>query len=214
MSKIFRGRIVDDSNYSRLTNTLSIPPTPAKRSSWKHNVTQTIVGTVAALTIHAIIFTLLMVSSSSYNPLELYSQASARFFMKNAATNGLDDNVVLNISTDCSRVEVFNQPQCVEDKVAVFYRYVGNESGDHKLRSPDEFVAKGGVCRDIAVTYAAIFLKMNWTVEYNFPVSEHVTTLIKRPFDCPTNATVDCSIFCEFNNDDLEFCSVMGETNE
>jgi len=187
-----------------------IPWSKRKHPWWK----QCIVGFGIALIIHALIFTtfsLISLDGTGSNPLELYARAYARTIFTHTVANSLNDRIVLNISSECQNVPLEAQAYCVHNTIEPLYHYVNNAS-NYMIHTPDETVIQGGVCRDWAVMTAAIFRKMGWNVEYNFPIPAHVTLTVWHTMPCD-NGHTGCTIFCEFNNDELSDCTLMEGEN-
>lgn len=83
-----------------------------------------------------------------------------------------NDEFVMNVTKFCAPFSNQTFVECVVMQVAPKYTF-----RNHTLPvvySPTEFVTEGGVCRDIAVTYAAIFANAGWRTDFEFDIPQHV----------------------------------------
>lgn len=110
---------------------------------------------------------------TSNSPLVWMSNIVTENVYRTTAIAGLSDKIVLEATYFCGKMPVDQQPNCVIAQLSPFYNYTLRDGSD-KIKRPDEFVAKGGVCRDLAVFYASVFKRMGWIVYYNFDVPNHV----------------------------------------
>jgi hypothetical protein len=66
---------------------------------------------------------------------------------------------------------------CVYNIVTSFYRY--KEHDDLKYYYPTDTLISGGVCRDVALTYCAIFRQLNITCKYHAN-NEHIFNIVDK----------------------------------
>jgi hypothetical protein len=123
------------------------------------------------------------------NPIQLYQNLISDNIMRTVSINSIDNNITINIASICSLATVPEQPGCIVSQLGV-YNYVPNND---TIRTPDEFVANGGVCRDLAVTYASIFERLDWKVYYDFTVPKHVFVRVVKEYNGGNN-TIRCDL--------------------
>ena len=115
---------------------------------------------------------------------------------KMVAITHLNDNVSIRISDFCNPLPLDKQPECVVYQVLPFYNY---SMHNNTVYSPDEYVIKGGVCRDSSVLYHSIFTRMGWYVYYDFSIPHHVfLTITKTGKDYTMRCVIDSLAYnCE-----------------
>lgn len=125
----------------------------------------------------AVFFGYMYFTDSTDSPVKFLSHLMMLSVYKTQAITHIDDNVSIRISDFCGRIPMDQQADCVVHQVAPFYNYsMHNET----VRSPDEYVEKGGVCRDSTVLYHSIFSRMGWYIQYDFSIPNHVFLIITR----------------------------------
>lgn len=152
-----------------------------------------------------IIFLLVLsVYDGNFNLKKYLSNTVTKAVYNTYAISGDDDNFTNDIVKFCGRFDYSVQPRCVINQVKDFYNYT-----DHLgvILTPDIFVKKGGVCRDIAVTYAIIFRKLGWEADYEFPTPNHVLVRINKYWYCG-NST--CFVNCDIDGV-FKTCEMIGE---
>ena len=109
-------------------------------------------------------------------------------------TQSENDNFSITTADNCSGIADYeNQVGCVVNDLGHYLKW----DKHHELyRSPTELVQKGGVCRDVAVTYATIFDRLGWHHSFNFPMSDHVFLSISKNTLCDNPDLENCGIYC------------------
>lgn len=184
-----------------------IEPLPKRGHSLWMSV---LIAVSVVIILHALIFTtfsIISLDGTGSNLMELFARTYARTIYSHTVANSLNDSIVLNISSECQNIPLEAQAYCVQSFIAPLYHYVDNTS-QVMILTPDETVEQGGVCRDFSVMTATIFRKLGWYAEYNFPIPQHVTVTVWHNILCADDS-VGCMIFCEFNNEELEYCAIM-----
>jgi hypothetical protein len=122
----------------------------------------------------------------------------------------LDDPAVLDIVDMAKNVPMDRQPFFVVDRIEEIHNYSNHFDG---VRPPSEYLKKGGVCRDTAVFYNAIFNNLGWGTQYVFPIRGHVISIVSNSnYPCPEGYK-DCSIYCTIDGIEGD-CVVEGDKIE
>ena len=98
--------------------------------------------------------------------------------------NNLNDKHSRYFASLCENRTREDVVECVMNATTPIYYYTSEE---HDLRTPTEYVNKGGDCRDSAVFYATIFKNLNYKTDFIFPVPHHVSLTIKKQINKTTN---------------------------
>ena len=110
------------------------------------------------------------------HPLHLESLIAPHYY--NAfSLEDLNDPVVLNITEYCNSFEKKVQVECVVKEVGIFYKYNESMVDGGEIRQPIEVKHTGGVCRDYAVLYGAVFKNLGFKTDFMF-TENHVFNII------------------------------------
>lgn len=109
-----------------------------------------------------------------------------------------NDPVVLNITEYCMPFPTLStKVECTVKQVRKFFNYTdGEHKNDITIRTPTETKEHGGVCRDYAILYDAIFRNMNIITDFIF-TDNHVFNNIwtKEGYCTVDQITYDCHEF-------------------
>jgi len=162
--------------------------------------------TITLMCMGALIFLLVLSVYDTNFSIKKYVRNTFSISMYNIyARNGNEDNFSNEVVKFCAQFEYSAQPQCVVAQLVEKYNYT-----DHLgiIRTPDDFIKNGGVCRDISVTYAIIFKKLNFDVQYIFPTQNHVFVRVYKYWDCNNDSI--CYINCDIDGLNKK-CSYTGD---
>ena len=110
--------------------------------------------------------------------------------------DNLDDPAVAMVASNCSNLSMDeSQIICVSD----IMKNIGVHSHSSEILTPSDLVKNGGVCRDVAVMYAAVFEKLGWGYSFTFPLKEHIFTTVYIDINCSNDSMVDCAIYCNLD---------------
>lgn len=128
-----------------------------------------------------IFFLFMYFADSNITPITFVGNMMSMASYKVVAISHLDDNVSVDISNFCSIIPLDSQVECVVYQVMPFYNY--SMHIDARIYGPDEYVMKGGVCRDSTVLYHSILTRMGWDIYYDFTVPHHVFLIATKSVD-------------------------------
>jgi hypothetical protein len=106
------------------------------------------------------------------NTQEIFEKATKKY---------VDDKYTKLYSELCKQSEP-DEVNCVMTATSTIYHYTKDQNRS-KIRSPSEYAKMGGNCKDSAIFYATIFKRMNYTIEFQFPVPHHVNLIISKKID-------------------------------
>jgi len=136
----------------------------------------------------AVFFGFMYFSDSHISPIEFVSNSMELSIYKSMAVSHLNDNITIEVSSLCREIPMDKQVECVVTQVSNFYNY---SMHNISVRSPDDYVKYGGVCRDSSVLYDSIFRRLGWFVHYDFTVPNHVFLDITK---YSGNNTIKCVV--------------------
>lgn len=139
-----------------------------------------------------VMFTYIMIFQS--HPI-LYSSIFIRPAMQLYSDYELNDSFVNKTSNFCSAFseDTELQVRCVLAQIEPYYNFTGNHD---KLYTVNETLEKGGVCRDYALLYHAIFTKMDYYCDYVFLPDHVYVTIYNNEAYCNIDAQdYDCRYF-------------------
>ena len=75
-----------------------------------------------------------------------------------------------------------NDVNCVMTITSPIYHYTKDQNRT-TLRTPSQYALLGGNCKDSAILYATIFKKLNYTINFEFPIPSHIALIISKKID-------------------------------
>ncbi len=125
----------------------------------KRNKIALLIGIPIILFLISLIFLVLYSPYIDKSVTSPYFSSIANLNKKNA--------IIIEVADLCSNFKD-NESKlvCVNNFVRTFYSYVDHSKELKILRTPNELLNEGGVCRDYAVFYDSIMKKMNFKTEY------------------------------------------------
>ena len=88
----------------------------------------------------------------------------------------------------CGLFDSESQVECVVARVGKKYNYNNtNRTKPPLFMEPDKFEEQGYICRDIAITYSAIFKRLGWWPDYVFTKNHVYNNIYNRELDCMIN---------------------------
>lgn len=83
----------------------------------------------------------------------------------------LNDTIVIQVLDLCGVMDGEDQVRCVVSQFNHLFEYLNHTE---TIRSPDELIENGGVCRDAVVFYSSIFKQLGYDIRYSYPFEFHV----------------------------------------
>lgn len=148
-----------------------------------------------------IIFILMFLSvRAPFSTIDFLSNVFSNSIYDGVVVSHIDDNITLEISELCGIFpDSEEQVECVMQQINFIYNYTKSHEDMKLINSPDEYVERGGVCRDIVILQKGIFIRMGWFANYRHPIPNHVTLSIMREIKCINKENRSCWTYCDID---------------
>lgn len=112
---------------------------------------------------------------------------------KKVIDKNIDDEYTEYYSNLCKGRE--QEIDCVMTSTKTIYKYTRDQNRT-TIRTPSQYTKMGGNCKDSAIFYATIFKRMNYTIDFQFPIPNHVIIIISK----------------QLTNNIYKYCNIEGNT--
>ena len=107
-----------------------------------------------------------------------------------------NNSYVINVTEFCAPFgEASEQAECVVEQTCSMYN--ATMRNDSVIRTPDELILEGGLCRDYAVFVDAIMNNLDWDTDFIFSKNHVYNAMYKDNTYCSINA---CYYHCDAFN--------------